>query len=162
MDISKFKKWLRDRGSEINAPTNPYEILRFTTPNGIGLIYKNKSGRVSSMNAAAQTAVEAFNTSGSWRVGFATKRIYISPQRKALIARDGDKCIYCECIFNHEVQPRIEHVVPVTAGGPNHLSNLALSCESCDKLVGTMSAAEKIKFAISATLECRAKRSLPQ
>jgi hypothetical protein len=156
LDIITFKLWLQERGSEFYASTNPYEVLRFNTPSGVGLVFRNDKTAVSAANAAAKIAIKAFYENGPWRAVDATKRIYISPQRKAIMARDGDKCVYCERIFTEEFSPRIEHVVPVTAGGPNHLSNLALACEDCDKAVGTKSAAEKIRFAVEKAISRRA------
>ena len=99
LDIEKFKLFLRDRGSEIHAPTNEYEVLRFTTPDGIGLIFRSKKAVISSMNDPARVAVAAFRNGAAWRATDATRRQYISPKRKALIARDGDRCTYCEHNF---------------------------------------------------------------
>lgn len=71
-----------------------------------------------------------------------------------LIARDGAVCFYC----TRELDPRtegtkpngctIEHVVALSAGGPDHASNLALSCPSCNAAAGHLSAVEKFRYAL--------------
>jgi hypothetical protein len=65
-----------------------------------------------------------------------------------LIARDGRACLYCGA----DIAPldcSIEHLVPKSAGGPDHASNLALAHPSCNAAVGHMSAAEKLRFALA-------------
>jgi hypothetical protein len=52
--------------------------------------------------------------------------------RRRVVFRAGDRCEYCglaqegqEAIFH------IDHIMPVSAGGPTDLDNLALACVSC-------------------------------
>lgn len=64
-----------------------------------------------------------------------------------LMKRDGPTCLYC----GDEIDPRactVEHIVPASAGGPEHASNLALSCRPCNAAMGHLSAVEKVKLAI--------------
>jgi hypothetical protein len=42
----------------------------------------------------------------------------------------------------------IEHVVAITSGGTNHLSNKALACEPHNRQAGHLSAREKFELAI--------------
>jgi hypothetical protein len=56
---SAFTKWLIERGSAIEKITNPYEVLRFTTPEGVGIIYKNGNGQITSWQGGAAEAGEA-------------------------------------------------------------------------------------------------------
>src|SRR5258708_5286461 len=56
----RFKDWLIEHGSAIFEPTNPYEIARFLTDSGIGVIYINKSGRVTNWINNSDVAYEAF------------------------------------------------------------------------------------------------------
>jgi hypothetical protein len=63
-----------------------------------------------------------------------------------LIARDGCRCLYCDDPID-PLTCTIEHVVPTSAGGPDHASNLALTCARCNAAAGHMSAAEKIRMA---------------
>ena len=36
----KFKKWLSDRGAEVLGATNQYEVVRFKTGKGVGILYR--------------------------------------------------------------------------------------------------------------------------
>lgn len=46
----------------------------------------------------------------------------------ALKARDGDGCVYCASATGNTV----DHMVPVSRGGTDHLDNLALACAPCN------------------------------
>jgi hypothetical protein len=71
-----------------------------------------------------------------------------------LIARDGDRCFYCDLqlIFKGQYSINqcceIEHIVPTAHGGPDHASNLCLVCPPCNRAMGALSAAEKVRLAI--------------
>ena len=49
--------------------------------------------------------------------------------RKLTIQRDGNVCIYCS---NETEIPQIDHIIPLSKGGNNDLSNLAVSCKRCN------------------------------
>lgn len=52
--------------------------------------------------------------------------------RSAVIARAEDRCEYCGLAqIGQEATFHIDHVVPLSAGGPTTLNNLALACVSC-------------------------------
>jgi 5-methylcytosine-specific restriction endonuclease McrA len=48
--------------------------------------------------------------------------------KAALIARDGDRCIYCEATDKLVV----DHMVPIAMGGTDAEDNLALACKPCN------------------------------
>ncbi len=53
-------------------------------------------------------------------------------RKKELIAeRDGRLCFYCRRVFELEFMT-LDHLVPKTRGGSNHISNLVLSCSPCN------------------------------
>lgn len=63
----------------------------------------------------------------------------------ALVARDGAVCRWCGIDLvvggaTEQYRPpshaTIDHVVPLSAGGSNALSNLVLSCEDCNERRG--------------------------
>lgn len=57
-----FRKWL-DKGGAVTAdPTSPYELIRFRCPAGLGLIYVNGRGAVTSLTDVAREAWDAFAT----------------------------------------------------------------------------------------------------
>lgn len=51
----------------------------------------------------------------------------------AVVQRANYRCEYCkapELVFNFPFE--VEHIIPVSLGGTNELSNLALACRSCN------------------------------
>ncbi|WP_081161523.1 HNH endonuclease [Ensifer aridi] len=46
-----------------------------------------------------------------------------------VIDRDGCSCAYCGNIAD---PVHIDHIIPLSRGGTNHLSNLTVSCSSCN------------------------------
>lgn len=40
----KFKSWLSEMGAVVLDTTNPYELVRFKTENGVSVIYEGKKG----------------------------------------------------------------------------------------------------------------------
>lgn len=54
---------------------------------------------------------------------------------RALLVRDGGECAYCGRPFGTGLpfsRPTIDHVVPVSRGGTNALTNLVLACKPCN------------------------------
>lgn len=44
------------------------------------------------------------------------------------------KCAYCgKLIRQHQKEGHIDHLVPASLGGPNHISNRVLSCATCNE-----------------------------
>lgn len=52
--------------------------------------------------------------------------------------RDNYQCAYCEKDLDKERGPHltVDHVVPRTQGGANHISNLVTCCDECNKKKG--------------------------
>ena len=56
-------------------------------------------------------------------------------KRRALVRRDGAACAYCGRPVGTGLpfsRPTLDHVVPVTRGGGNELTNLVLACKPCN------------------------------
>ncbi len=52
--------------------------------------------------------------------------------RRRVIRRAGQRCEYCRLSQRGQAATfHVDHVVPVVAGGPTTLDNLALACVSC-------------------------------
>ena len=62
-----------------------------------------------------------------------------------LILRDGNQCFYCRNELQEE-QMTLEHLIPRTAGGLNHIGNMVISCKPCNLKAGHKSVFEKIKI----------------
>lgn len=143
---------LTARGAEILAPTNPYEVIRFRTCYGVGVVYRNAAGRLNP-NGEATQALGVLNGGGSLTPGVRQKRPKPSRRQRLLaqvIERDGPDCFFCgdpmapADAMGDPAQATLEHLVSVTHGGPNHISNCFAAHERCNSLAGHMSAPEKI------------------
>lgn len=148
----RFKDWLTGHGAEMLQPVSAYELVRFTTPEGIGCVIRNANDgiRPNHWQGGAASAFIAWRRhDNDWRVVPKTDKL--DRENKSLIvdqliARDGLACCYChESLKNQAIT--IEHFVPRVCEGPNHLANLGLACEECNKLAGHKAVVEKLRFA---------------
>lgn len=143
-----FGLWLLAHGSAILAPTNQYEVLRFLGPRETCVIYRNESGRITSWVNGASVAWCAFLRNEEWRATERSKRDKKTVNIiNSLSDRDGWGCLYCPAILSVDTAT-LEHIVPLTSGGTNHLANLTLACELCNKKAGHLSAREKFEIAL--------------
>jgi len=78
--------------------------------------------------------------------------------REYLLERDGRKCAYCGAT-NTPLQ--IEHITPKSRGGSNRVTNLTLSCSSCNQEKGTRTATEYGFPQIQARVKQRSMRDVP-
>lgn len=61
-------------------------------------------------------------------------RGYISKKKKELIRKRANFCCeYCQSLEDFSPQTfSMEHIIPIVLGGNDTLSNLALSCQTCN------------------------------
>jgi 5-methylcytosine-specific restriction endonuclease McrA len=57
--------------------------------------------------------------------------------KRLLFHKQGQKCVYCGNKYRYD-ELEIEHMIPKTRGGPDHIRNCQLACASCNKAKGTM------------------------
>jgi len=143
--LAAFKAWLEANGAEIRSPTSPYELLRFRTGRGIGVVYSNADKtKVSKSGYEVFAAWHSWITRTPWRA--APRVASIGRRRqgvvKALLKRDGENCFYCKEPLGEDIS--IEHFVARTHGGPNHMANMVLTHHKCNQEVGHLSVREKI------------------
>lgn len=148
----RFEAWLIKNGSAVLAPTNEYEVARFTTPEGVGIVYRNRSGGLTSWQGGAAEAWLSWRSARSWRVGpRETRKATTRSQRRGLIRsiahRDGWDCAFCGDELT-TATATIEHWVPITAGGPDHLANKMLAREACNRAAGHLDVRAKLEMAI--------------
>lgn len=139
---AKFKTFLRKSGAIILEPTNPYELVRFKTKNGVSVVYTGKRGL--SFTGESREAYDTMMSKNAWNIipdGLKEKKKTLSE----LIERDGPNCFYCGEETDDESRS-IEHLLSVDHGGNNHLSNLVVSCRQCNVAVGNMPIIEKVKY----------------
>ena len=57
--------------------------------------------------------------------------------KRLLFHDQRGKCVYCGNKYRYD-ELEIEHMIPKSLGGPDHLRNCQLACASCNKAKGTM------------------------
>jgi len=152
-ELERFSAWVSARGGEVLVPTNEWELVRFRGNGETSIIYTSKTGSRTFTGMAAATW-EAFQKGDTtFRLAGRSARPSQSSRRRTrsvivatILKRDGDVCFYCGEPFG-DGRPRTkEHLVGRTHGGPDHISNLFLSCEPCNVEAGHLSAPEKIRL----------------
>lgn len=144
--LATLERRLSAAGAEILGATNPYEILRFRTNLGVGIIHTGKRGQSWNPEALAAKA-HLDGNKGSLAPVAVKGRRKDKATVTALLERDGDGCFFCGHPLGSDVT--VEHLVAVAHGGPNHVSNLFLAHSECNNSAGHMSAPEKVRLAIS-------------
>lgn len=123
-NLKKFKECLRSNGSVIHENSNgEYEVVRFSTPEGVGVLYKDKRNSISSGVRGAWEAYTAFTHGTKWSAAAPTKRKSSSSHRKLLAVIDRD--------------------------GPDTPENTVIACSSCNLAVGSMNVKQKIEYALT-------------
>lgn len=142
-DIEKFKTWLSSRGCEILPPTNEFEVLRFKGKE-TGVFYS--SGKTS--NAYANQAYIAFKKNSIWNGGPISvgRNNSYRKEKISILQRDGNCCFLCDKPLGDDIT--LEHLIALSSGGRNHLSNMVLMHQKCNNKVGNMPIVEKVKLAI--------------
>jgi hypothetical protein len=140
-----FEEFLIARGAQILQPTNEWEVLRFKTKKGLSIVYRNKRDGLTP-TGEADRAWFAFERGQPWNGATPTERKKRrAPDVAALIRRDGMSCFFCLATMTAE-DCTVEHLVPRSHGGPNHLSNYVLAHRKCNEVAGSKSAMEKIRI----------------
>lgn len=57
-------------------------------------------------------------------------------RREAILKRDGNQCAWCGVTFTDENPSTLDHVIPRSRGGSNHIRNLVLACNDCQQQRG--------------------------
>lgn len=141
-----FKTRLVAAGGELLQTTNnPYEVMRFRTKYGIGVVYSNKAGRETWNKEALQAAHHLeVPGNGSLAAVVVVKRKGHAGENERIIERDGPDCFFCLEPLGDDATR--EHLVAVAHGGPNHISNKFLAHARCNHHAGHLSAPEKIRI----------------
>lgn len=139
--LPALKEWLSARGAEVLAPTNEYEVVRLRAGEKTIIVYAKASGDLT-IDRPARDMLNAFVSGGPWSAGVSVKRAKRSAEVQRLIERDGGDCFLCRRPLGDDIT--IEHLVPVAAGGPNHIANKALAHKACNLQMGHLSLMEKL------------------
>lgn len=136
-----FRDRIIEAGGEWLGPTNPYEVMRFRTIYGVGVVYSGRRGET--WNAEAVKAREHIEgKKGSLAPVLVRGRRNDKGTVEALLIRDGDGCFFCGGGLDGDIT--VEHLVSIAHGGPNHISNLFLAHAQCNQQAGHMAAPHKI------------------
>jgi 5-methylcytosine-specific restriction endonuclease McrA len=137
-----FAAGLVEAGGEMLAPTNPYEMMRFRTRYGVGVVYVNKRGGQTWNAEAIKARDHVTARKGSLAPITIRGRRRDASTVNRLIIRDGGDCFFCGDDLSDDIT--VEHLVAIAHGGPNHISNLFLAHAACNQRAGHLSAPEKI------------------
>jgi len=150
-DIPKFKAWLEARGCEILPATNEFEVLRFRGKE-TGVFYS--SGKTS--NSYANNAYICYKTNKQWNGGPTSvgRQASYKKEKMNLLERDGNCCFLCEKPLGEDIT--IEHLIALSSGGRNQLSNMVLMHQRCNNQVGNLPIVDKVKI----IMETRMKNQL--
>lgn len=155
MTLEQFKAWLLSRGATIEPSTSEWELVRYRLPSapGVQIIYRNKKERQTYTGTSFRDWESAYHQVNNLveRVKIPSQPLNIrerSNARRELIVqlrkRDGDNCFYCTTdLFNGEIDPTIEHLIPKAHKGSNHIGNLVLACEPCNQRAGDLPLIQK-------------------
>lgn len=144
MDQAALLMWLRQCGADVLAPTNPFEVARFRARGGVHVIYTGRRGIKA--NGFGSECLSAFEAGRRLSMGITTKpRTSLARLKAGLAERDGLECFYCG-LFVSEADMTIEHLVSRHKGGPDHMDNLVLAHEPCNKEADNLPLVEKIKL----------------
>lgn len=144
-DWKAFLEWLRQQGAEVLAPTNPYEVARFRARSGTHIVYTTASGCITA-SGFAKRALQAFRSGHRLDMGLTkVPRDFAAKYRAALYERDGRACFFCLADMPNE-DMTVEHLVPVSKGGPNHLDNMVLAHELCNKRADNLPLVRKFQI----------------
>jgi len=143
LKLIKFTQWLELNAFQVLATTNEYEVLRWKSGHGVGLIYRNKFDGLN-FNPHAQIAYEAFFSKGlAWPAPEKSARKKLNVLTRTLVERDGDLCFYCGKIMLIDDMTR-EHLLAVQSGGNNHIDNLVLAHRLCNQKAGHLPVINKV------------------
>jgi hypothetical protein len=167
---ANFAAWLAANGAEVSPPTNPYEVIRYrayeakANKASVNVIYRKESGLLTfagqsrkhyELFLAGKSLDKREAPQGKVPKGATPAPSKGEVRRQALLERDGPDCWFCGRHMGDDVT--IEHLVPRSKGGVNHLDNYALAHGECNRAAADKTLVEKIAL----RAEMRAKLEAP-
>lgn len=141
-DIPQFIKWLDDQGAQVLATTNPYELVRFKTVNGVSVVYTGKKGQ--SFTGESEVAYQHWRDKKRW-ITHDRYRRQMTSLKKKLANRDGEHCFWCGKVDTID-NLTVEHILNKMHGGSDNTRNLSLACPPCQRALGNSPIVEKILY----------------
>lgn len=143
-EIKQFAAWLTKNGAQVLNPTNQYEVVRFRSKNRLHVVYRDKDG-YTDLTGLPKRAHKAFKGRHPMALG-----IHNSEMRAKLAKRDGPGCYFCLLAMD---KPTVEHLVPISKGGPTDTDNLVLCHEHCNVTAGNKPLSEKLEMRVTARVK---------
>ena len=141
--IKTFKDWLSRKGCEILPLTSEFEVIRFRSKQGTGVVYTGRKGHT--VNSPFVTeAYNCFVKGEKWVGGKPTKRINGSKLKRSLVDRDGRDCFFCGMPMENYIT--LEHLLSIIHSGPNRIENCVLAHSECNEEAENMSTFDKVKL----------------
>ena len=76
-------------------------------------------------------------------------------RKRRLLERDGAACFFCGQPLGEDVT--LEHLIPLTQGGPDNEANSVLAHYGCNKDAGACNISQKVAIAIANRVELEKK-----
>lgn len=144
MNVSGFIHYLAESGAQIGVPSNTYEVVRYRSyPDGAtkmmtSIVYRKENGQITWTGASFKHYQRFLDNLPMQprvvSVEIPKDRKAKEPKgevkRAALLERDGSDCWFCGKPLGEDIT--IEHLVPRSKGGVNHLDNYVLAHQSCN------------------------------
>lgn len=140
-DLEDFQDFLTEHGAVVIEPSNPWEVIRFKTVNGVSVIYQKKTGALT-FTGEGKEAYTAFKLAKPWRA-VNVKRQNLKHKKQRLQERDGRGCFFCQIDPGLD-KLTIEHLLNLSQGGTNNENNLCLACEPCNTAIGNWPLTKKM------------------
>lgn len=156
--LDSFAAYLASNGAEICVPTNQYEVIRYRafwegkSKPVVHIVYVKESGLLT-YTGGSKEHYEAFlhgdDMPDTKSEAVEEKRVRrvknTTAIREKLRQRDGDACWYCGCSLD-AAPHNVEHLINISDGGTNALSNLVLAHVDCNAKAGNLPLHKKMEL----------------
>lgn len=102
----------------------------------LGSFHENMSHLMGCSHGSIDNALSQVRGELQARLGLNVHALNDPGVRVAVISMNDGRCVYCSVVLVDGDNFSIDHVVPKSAGGPDHLSNYLPCCKSCNSSKG--------------------------
>lgn len=137
--IPLFIDWIKKQGGEILPANSSLEWVRWKGKQK-GVLYHTGSFS----NDRAFRTFKEFLANIKWTDSPSStprQRGYFK-QKEQILERDGDRCFFCGEKLGNDIT--IEHLISLSSGGIDRISNMVLAHKKCNQLAGNMTVVEKV------------------
>jgi len=135
-----LEMWLEQNGVDYELSKSP-AILTYAINGEQGTVAKQ--GKLVTLTERAACDMWLLSRQDASQYPLPPAKLYDLKCR--LVDRDGTDCFYCRQTFGLR-DLTLEHILPRSKTGGDHMANLALACEPCNTFVSNKPIVEKIAF----------------